>query len=560
MNEQNKKILFNKSTLFSLKAELLKKQEEVNEKKRLPQHKVENFKPAPSKPPEKCEKDIEKPCFRDKLKEIDTEELEACRKSKSALVKKAELYEHLADGVGSSQLASRFLVDFNTKKRQESVKHEASPPRPPSPVYEETDEDQSEWTEFTDCLGRTRKCLKSDLDLYQEKDKELLRIVNKERDVPQDAQVSETPPVEKPLLVQKTNDYLQSLREKWEKKEQELLSKDKDVHYQDLLFDEARIHGVGYFSFSTEEAERRQQMSELQRVREETLKAQEVAAEQRRKREELVAARLAASKARRRMREGLPPEDPEDQQKDFTKCLLEFLTQQKNEADAKAKEEETKRKEEQEKERQKQREAYVREWDIGKEGVEDKKKFREMTQEEYVEQQRDKRIKEFAPPKERESKKSNASYDDTGRVLDPQPSASKTWSEVRPRIKTPPPPMIGDINEAKGLYFSTAKKENSTMKYKNFVKPQEPVPIVNELSDDEDKVEITKPDKRKLTSNHTEIAPPPTYDYYGPVPKHSKASKPFDSDIREAYDQGSNSLKKQGSNRQLSQRYDFSLE
>lgn len=49
--------------------------------------------------------------------------------------------------------------------------------------------------------------------------------------------MSETPPVEKPLLVQKTNDYLQSLREKWEKKEQELLSKDKDVHYQDLLFD-----------------------------------------------------------------------------------------------------------------------------------------------------------------------------------------------------------------------------------------------------------------------------------------------------------------------------------
>lgn len=60
-------------------------------------------------------------------------------------MKKAELYEHLADGVGSSQLASRFLVDFNTKKRQESVQREASPPRPPSPVYEETDEDQSEW-------------------------------------------------------------------------------------------------------------------------------------------------------------------------------------------------------------------------------------------------------------------------------------------------------------------------------------------------------------------------------------------------------------------------------
>lgn len=45
------------------------------------------------------------------------------------------------------------------------------------------------------------------------------------------------PQVEKPLLVQKTNDYLQSLREKWEQKERELLAKDKDIHYQDLLYD-----------------------------------------------------------------------------------------------------------------------------------------------------------------------------------------------------------------------------------------------------------------------------------------------------------------------------------
>lgn len=42
---------------------------------------------------------------------------------------------------------------------------------------------------------------------------------------------------ETPLLVQKTNDYLQSLREKWEEKEREMVGQDRDVHYQDLLFD-----------------------------------------------------------------------------------------------------------------------------------------------------------------------------------------------------------------------------------------------------------------------------------------------------------------------------------
>lgn len=36
-------------------------------------------------------------------------------------------------------------------------------------------------TEFIDCLGRTRKCLKSDLNMYMEKDKQLMRIMNKDQ-------------------------------------------------------------------------------------------------------------------------------------------------------------------------------------------------------------------------------------------------------------------------------------------------------------------------------------------------------------------------------------------
>lgn len=43
-----------------------------------------------------------------------------------ALEKKAELYNHLADDAGNSELSDRFLVDFKTKKEEEvkeSVKH-----------------------------------------------------------------------------------------------------------------------------------------------------------------------------------------------------------------------------------------------------------------------------------------------------------------------------------------------------------------------------------------------------------------------------------------------------
>lgn len=54
---------------------------------------------------------------------------------------------------------------------------------------------------------------------------------------------------EKPLLVQKTNDYLQSLRDKWEQKEKELLAKEKDIHYQDLLFDGLSLYII--YSVST---------------------------------------------------------------------------------------------------------------------------------------------------------------------------------------------------------------------------------------------------------------------------------------------------------------------
>lgn len=254
-----------------------------------------------------------------------------------------------------------------------------------------------------------------------------------------------------------------------------------------------------------------------------------------------------------------------ENEKDFTTCLLEFLTQQKNEADAKAKEEEKKIREENEKERQKLREAYVREWDLGKEGVEDKvKKFREMTQEEYVEQQRSKRIDEFAPPQTSSSSKSLNTFDEKGRSVSSESnsSAPKTWSDVRPKAKTPPPPDIGDLsalNEQKGLYFTSSKKP-TTVKYKNFVQPQEPVPIENELSDEDDSVQKPKPQKRKSEMEHAEIAPPPTYDYYGPTPKHSRPKKPFESDIREAYAQGAKSLESKGNERQLSKQYDFTFD
>lgn len=76
------------------------------------------------------------------------------------------------------------------------------------------------------------------------------------------------------------------------------------------FFSEARIHGVGYYAFSTDESERKKQMEELTKQREETLKAQQEADQIRKKRDEMMAARVAAARARQRARAGLPPEEP----------------------------------------------------------------------------------------------------------------------------------------------------------------------------------------------------------------------------------------------------------
>lgn len=58
--------------------------------------------------------------------------------------KKAELYEHLSDKTGSSQLAEKFLVDFQGKKDKEPVI--PSPKRDESQkvIYNDTDS-ENEW-------------------------------------------------------------------------------------------------------------------------------------------------------------------------------------------------------------------------------------------------------------------------------------------------------------------------------------------------------------------------------------------------------------------------------
>jgi ATPase subunit of ABC transporter with duplicated ATPase domains len=72
---------------------------------------------------------------------------------------------------------------------------------------------------------------------------------------------------------------------------------------------EARAHGVGYYGFSQDEAERRAQQDALSKLRQETKREQVVAQRLRERRQQQLQARLKAARQRKRARMGLPPEE-----------------------------------------------------------------------------------------------------------------------------------------------------------------------------------------------------------------------------------------------------------
>jgi hypothetical protein len=154
------------------------------------------------------------------------------------LEQKAKLYEKMtSEALDHDELEhpvlSRVLVNF-TQKAIDEIKETQSKIQPVEPtcinfeeVYEEDesaynyDVDEEEWTEFTDGLGRTRRCLRSDLPSYLARDDEMARPSN-----PGGVSISST--AEQRLIEMK--------RQKWEQDSEAVAAKDK-IHYQDVLYD-----------------------------------------------------------------------------------------------------------------------------------------------------------------------------------------------------------------------------------------------------------------------------------------------------------------------------------
>ncbi|RZC32897.1 coiled-coil domain-containing protein 174 [Asbolus verrucosus] len=457
-----------KSSLLSLKAEILRKQQELSKARAENEVKIRNLKK--NSPLDLKNKGVEQ---RQTAQDLSEEEENLLKKSKEALEAKSQLYDKLSKG--STKLTEqqaeyyrRYLVRFDKKSRVPDL-----PPDDEDDVdkYPESEEEggsyeppknpDEEWVEYVDCLGRTRTCLRKDLNYLKSKDKDLELIVESKRrnreksrsKTPEPSPEPEPKPPEPELSEE--NELLSSdmrreiLRRQWEKEEEELRNK-QDIHYQDILFNEARSHGVGYYGFSKDEEVRAKQQEALKKLREETKQQQKKSQELKAMREKQLASRVRAAQNRKRARLGLPPLEDEP----AAPPEPEKPPEKADEVDEK------------EKKLEKKRKSHVRPWDIGKEGV---KEHYEYSQEEWVDKKRRERQAEFAPP-----------------------SAYKR--EYRSTSKR-------DFDDSKkSLHFST----------KNPYKAK-PVPIVNELSDDE------APERGR----GAEVAPPPIYD----APSDSKRMK-----------------------------------
>lgn len=248
--------------MLSLKAELLRKQEEITRAKSY--NSIHDFIPKRAVKPEKDKKEIKKVPAK---KPTEIEDTALLMKSKKMLQRKAKYYEKMTTGGGSLNSDENCLVMFNQKHQETRV----------SSTYIESSSDDSEnenceaykanepdeeWVEYTDCLGRTRKCLKKDLANFQKRDKELSQMAeSKELDNSVEDRNTNMESGELPGSDTEVNDVddlssttepigtrFKQMLDKWD--DQEVKNMDKEhVHYQDILFDGEFIYLHQLYSF-----------------------------------------------------------------------------------------------------------------------------------------------------------------------------------------------------------------------------------------------------------------------------------------------------------------------
>ncbi|XP_071852261.1 coiled-coil domain-containing protein 174-like [Apostichopus japonicus] len=301
--DKRRKIAVNSSSLVGLKAELLRKQEEFKKEKL--GRASSSIKPSLSSKPGSIWSKKKKQAKGHVKKDVEElqKERDELDKSRSMLEAKAKLYEQMTSGnsIPDEETNGLFLVDFEKKQLDKVMKSDSWGNKIGHQVCSDEEEDiltpeseipapenpEEEWVDYTDTLGRSRRCMKKDLPRLIKLDKDLNPEKFKEESVG-DARTDEGDMPE----MMSSDMYRERMRKKWEQEQEDLLNRGQSsIHYQNVRFDEVRTHGVGYFDFAKDEDTRDEQLKTLNYLRDETV-------DKRSKREELKAKRKAALEAR----------------------------------------------------------------------------------------------------------------------------------------------------------------------------------------------------------------------------------------------------------------------
>jgi hypothetical protein len=326
-----------------------------------------------------------------KLNEEKIEEEKALKKSRDMLQIKTKLYEKYSNDFNlclnkeDEEFDDRILVNFQQKAIDQQIRNDLIDKNEDLrdlSVNNETNSEE-EWTEFVDSLGRSRKCLKKDLQhfieidrktFHKNDDKNELKSVN---DLSNN--ISTFPHLSKnsELL---SNDLIRELdRREWEANASNEINSGNDgqqsdgpIHYQNVQFNEIRDHGVAYYSFSKDSQQREEQMDLLNKLREQT-KNQKIAKQKlKEKRKLLMRERLAKIAQRKGISIDFTQSSDSEEE-----TQPEPVPQQKPPIS---------------------KPITVREWDIGKEELlSELPKFKSNTNS-YFEEKRNDRNSEFAPP------------------------------------------------------------------------------------------------------------------------------------------------------------------
>ncbi|CAD6230467.1 GSCOCG00006772001-RA-CDS [Cotesia congregata] len=557
----SKKINVSYSSLVGLKAELLRKHAEVEEVKAKQAVTKTSLPKARAKTKTIKNKEEKKSDKSGKVTEI--EDINLLNKSKYMLEAKSKLYDKLknqgyrggnnnGNDDDDDDDSNRYLVDFSNKSdesepeihREEDYHDYASDP-------------EEDWVEYQDCFGRTRKCLRKDLPKMKKKDnlikEEIVeKKIENENENNNKTQYKFIPPEKEPEI--------EIMRKKWEEQEEKLTHK-SDIHYQDVLFDEARNHGVGYYAFSQDEEERAKQQANLAKLRKETEQRQKELEEIKELKSKMELNRLKAARVRQRIRAGLPPEPTEEEiAKDSQVTTAESSLPESATADCQpaastASESETltennsQDSEHQEKNNLKTIEDKIKAFGelLGK-----RPKWRELSQDEWIQKRRKDRHGEFAPIYDnftsRGYLKQSRDYQFVAKQLDEEddplrlkingPDPTDLWDEYSPdnldqedddkqKVKPSDAIITPQVSNVKNIQNSTlsAPSDISTIDFSqppppiNFI----PTPVPNSSVHSHVPSEVNPP----VTSHHSSDSSDDDSDIIGPLPPSTVTKDSF---------------------------------